>query len=215
MDSGQIAVSSKDHGCATRPLRKSSRALISVRYKGGPHMETVDIRTKPRWTRGRLSVFLFGVIIPGGTALAVSAGATRAVAQSAEPTNAAARWNSVSSSSPALMVLGNIRQLVSEHVAGSPLGVHILIDGPLGSFDASLGSSLPHDVMQALSDGAPVQITGSVLSINGKDYLMARQLKVADHVVTIRNSNGFLVHNPSATGSSSAKSQSQGNGGVQ
>ena len=179
-------------------------------------METVDSCKRSHWTTGRLSVFVLGVIIPGGVALVISTGATSAVAQSLEPsTAAAAGWNSASSSPGEVTMLGTIRQVVSDHVVGSPLGVHILIDGPLGSFDARLRSFLPGDVMQALSDGAPVQIVGAVRSVNGKDYLMARQLKVGGKVVTIRSSNGFLVHNPSTTGSSSARTQKQSNGGVQ
>ncbi len=179
-------------------------------------METLSIRKRTSWTTDGLSAFLLGVIIPGGIALGISAGATSAVAQSLEPkASTMAGWNSVNSSAGEITVLGTIRQVVSDHVAGSPLGVHILIDGPLGSFDASLGSSLPNDVMEALSDGGRVQITGSVRSVNGKDYLMARQLKVGDHVVIIRNSNGFPVRNPSTTGSNSGKAQKQGNGGIQ
>jgi hypothetical protein len=179
-------------------------------------METLDIRKRPRWMTGQLSVLLLGIIIPGGIALSISADATGAAAQSAPPTTAAATgWNRASSSPGEITMLGTVRQVVSEHVAGSPAGVHVLIDGPLGSFDASLGSSLTGDVMQALSDGGAVQIIGAVRSVNGKDYLMARQLKVGDHVVTIRNSNGFLVHTPSTTGSSFNKAQKQGNGGIQ
>jgi hypothetical protein len=177
-------------------------------------MERLDSCNRSHWTTSGLSIFLLGVIISGGMAPGIS---TRAVAQTSEPSRAAASpgWNSVSSSPGEMTVLGTIRQVVSDHVAGSPAGVHILVDGPLGSFDASLGSFLPGEVLQALSDGAPVQIVGAVHSANGKDYLMARQLKVAGLVVTIRNSNGFLIHNPSTTGSSSAKTQKQGNGGVQ
>ena len=111
-------------------------------------------------------------------------------------------------------MLGTIRQVVSNHEAGGPAGVHILIDGPLGSFDASLGSSLPGDVRQALSNGAPVKITGILRSANGKDYLLVRQLNVAGRQVTIRNANGFLVHTPSSTGAASGKVRSEGNGGV-
>jgi hypothetical protein len=149
-------------------------------------------------------------------ALAISVGATTAVAQTTESSTAASPgWRPEGPPSGEFIVLGTIRQVITDRVLGSPLGVNILIDGPLGSFDTSLGSFLSNDVLQALSDGAPVQITGSIRSINGKDYLMARQLKVADQVVTIRNANGFLVHNPSTTGSSSNKVLKQGNGGVQ
>jgi hypothetical protein len=100
-------------------------------------------------------------------------------------------------------VLATVRQVVSEHVAGSPAGLHILVDGPLGSFDASLGSYLSSEVREALSNGAAVQITGVVRSANGRDYLFARQLSVAGRQVAIRNTNGFLVRTPSSTGTGS------------
>ncbi len=155
------------------------------------------------------------VVLSVGVALNISIGAIDAHAQSTDPSTAPAGWRSAGPSSGEITALGTIRQVVSDRVAGSPSGVHILVDGPLGSFDASLGSSLPKDLLQALSDGGPVQITGTVRSVNGKDYLMARQLTVAGHQVTIRNVNGFLVHNPSGTGTRSQKVQVEGNGGVQ
>lgn len=140
--------------------------------------------------------------------------AMSASAQSNPVAFPAARWNSSSSLSGEITVLGAIRQ-VSDHVAGSPAGVHLLVSGPLGSFDASLGSYLSGEIRQALSTGQAVQITGRVQSFNGKDYLLVRQLNVAGHQVTVRNANGFLLHNPSTDGSSSAKVRSAGIGGVQ
>jgi hypothetical protein len=118
-------------------------------------------------------------------------------------------------SSGVITVLGAIRQVVSDHVVGTPAGVHILIDGPLGSFDASLGSYLPDEIRQALSNGASVQATGVVSSANGKDYLLVRQLTVAGHQVTIRNSNGFLVHPSGLPGSGPNQRHNEGSGGVQ
>jgi hypothetical protein len=173
-------------------------------------METLDIYKSPRWTPAGLSVFLFGIVIPVGIVLGISAGATRAVAQSTYP--ATDGWKPAGPASGEITALATIRQVVSAHVAGSPAGIHILIDGPLGSFDASLGSFLPSEVLQALSNDTPVQIVGAVRSVNGKNYLMARQLTVGDHVIVIRNSNGFPAHNSSTTGN---KAQRQVNGGIQ
>ena len=155
------------------------------------------------------------VLLLGGIVRGTSAKEMSALAQSSGPSTAtSAGWNSASSSAGEIKVLGTIRQVVSHHDAGGPAGVHILIDGPLGSFDASLGSFLPSDVRQALSNGAPVEITGVVRSANGKDYLLVRQLNVGGRQVTIRNANGFLVHNLSSTGAASGKVRSEGNGGI-
>jgi hypothetical protein len=178
-------------------------------------MQTLKI-----WKRtdamSRLSSLLFCVVLLGGIARGTFLEAMSAPAQSSAPSTAtSAGWNSASSSSGEIAVLGTIRQVVSNHSGGGPAGIHILIDGPLGSFDASLGSYLSSEIRQALSNGEPVQITGVVRSANGKDYLLVRQLSVAGHQVTIRNANGFLVHTPSATNSRSGQAHSKGNGGVQ
>jgi hypothetical protein len=142
--------------------------------------------------------------------------AMSAPAQSSNsPTAAPAGWNAAGPSSGVITVLGAIRQVVSNPAAGTPSGVRILIDGPLGSFDASLGSYLPNEIQQALTNGASVQATGVVTSVNGKDYLFVRQLSVAGHQVTIRNSNGFLLHHSSTPDSGSNKRHSEGDGGVQ
>src|ERR1700723_3750786 len=147
----------------------------------------------------KLSSLLFCVVLLGGVASVEAMGAH---AQPLNPPTPAAGASSL------VTVLGAIRQVVPDHVVGTPAGVHILIDGPLGSFDASLGSYLPDDIRQALSNGASVQATGVVSSANGKNYLLVWQLTVAGHQVTIRNSNGFLVRPGS-------QRHSEGNGGVQ
>jgi hypothetical protein len=165
---------------------------------------------------GRLSSLLFCVVLLGGAAGGTSVEAMGATAQSLNPSTAGAGESKTANSSSGLVtVLGAIRQVVSDHLVGTPAGIHILIDGPLGSFDASLGSYLPNEIRQALSNGASVQATGVVGSANGKDYLFVRQLTVAGHQVTIRNSNGFLVHPSSPPGSGPNQRHSEGNGGVQ
>jgi hypothetical protein len=173
-------------------------------------MQIVKIWKRATGATSRLSFLLFfGVLLPGGIA------ARRAAAQSSDPSSLPAQGWSPASASGEVTVLATIRQVVSDHVAGSPAGLHILVDGPLGSFDASLGSYLSSEVREALSNGAAVQITGVVRSANGRDYLFARQLKVAGHQVVIRNSNGFLVRTPSSTGTRSNKVHSEISGGIQ
>jgi hypothetical protein len=175
-------------------------------------MQTLNVREKALKTTCRLSFLFFDIIIFG--ALGISFGAVGAAAQSSERSAPASTWTSVSASPGEVTVLGTIRQVVANHAAGGPAGVHVLIDGPLGSFDASLGSSLPGEVLQALSDGGPVQMVGAVRSANGKTFLFVRQLNVAGHQVTIRNSNGFLVRSSVTSGSVSNKARESA-GGVQ
>jgi hypothetical protein len=173
-------------------------------------MQILKIWKRTTGATGRLSFLLFCGVLLGGIA------AMSAAAQSSDPSAVPSTgWNAVSSSLGEITVLGAIRQVVSDHVAGSPAGLHILVDGPLGSFDASLGLYLPNEVRQALSNGVPVQITGVVRSTGGKDYLFARQLSIAGQQITIRNSNGFLLRNPTAAGSGSNKVRSEPNGGIQ
>jgi hypothetical protein len=176
-------------------------------------MQIVKIWKRATGATTRLSFLLFfGVLLPGGIA------ARRATAQASDPSNSGNPANSASPSNSAnpaakgwgsagasgeVTVLATIRQVVQDHVAGTPAGLHILVDGPLGSFDASLGSYLSSEVREALSNGTAVQITGVVRSANGKDYLFARLLKVGGHEVVIRNANGFLVRTPSSTGTGS------------
>jgi hypothetical protein len=178
-------------------------------------MQIFKIGKRTTGTASRFVSLSVCVILLGGIASGNSVEAIGAPAQSSVPsTGSSAGWNSASSSMGEIKVLGTIRQGVSSHDAGGPAGVHILIEGPLGSFDASLGPFLTSEVRQALSNGAPVQITGIVRSANGKDYLLVRQLNVGGHQVTIRNANGFLVRNPSSSGAASGKVRSEGNGGV-
>jgi hypothetical protein len=175
-------------------------------------MQILKIWKRTDERTSKFSSPLIDILLLGGIALGISAGTMSAPAQSVNPPFSSG-WNSATSSAGEISVLGTIRQVESGR-AGGPAGVRILIDGPLGRFDVSLGSNLPAEVRDALSNGQPVQVTGVVQSTNGKDYLIARQLNVAGHQVKIRNSNGFLARNPSTDGSATGNARSQGNGGV-
>lgn len=89
---------------------------------------------------------------------------------------------------------GTVQRLITNHKPGVPAGFQLLVDGPQGSFTASLGSNLSREVQLSLSQGAPVQISGVMQTINDKEYLLARTLTVSGKQTIIRNENGFLVH---------------------
>ena len=93
-----------------------------------------------------------------------------------------------------ITVSGAIDQVVTQRIAGSPVGLHLLVAGSKGTVDAHLGAFLSRDIVDALHPGEPVEIIGAMKTINGKDYLLARQLTVDGRTIIIRNQRGFLLH---------------------
>jgi hypothetical protein len=89
---------------------------------------------------------------------------------------------------------GTIQQLITANEARTPGGLQLVVDGPQGSFTASLGPNLSREVQQSLSESAPVQISGQMQTINGQQYLLARKLTIDGKQIVVRNDNGFLVH---------------------
>ena len=93
---------------------------------------------------------------------------------------------------------GTIQEAVSMRVAGSPIGLHLMVASSKGMVNAHLGPFLDKGTQEALHTGTPVQIVGAMETIAGKDYLLARQVIFGGRLVTVRSENGFLVraHNP-------------------
>jgi hypothetical protein len=91
-------------------------------------------------------------------------------------------------------VTGTIDQVVTGHSAGSPSGLHLLVNGSQGVIDASLGSYLTAEAQKSLTKGAAVQLSGVTRSIDGTQYLLTRTLSVAGNSIKIRNEHGFLIH---------------------
>jgi hypothetical protein len=93
-----------------------------------------------------------------------------------------------------ITVEGTIQRVVTQHMIGAPAGWHVMIAGPQGLVDAHLGPFLSDQTKSALRGGAPVQILGAMLSLNGKDFLLARQLTVGGRTVIVRSEHGLPVH---------------------
>jgi hypothetical protein len=89
-----------------------------------------------------------------------------------------------------ITMTGSVQQLITVHASG----LQLVVDGPQGSFTASLGPKLSSEVRQSLSRGAPVQVVVIQQTVNGKQYLLVRKLTVAGKETIVRNENGFLVH---------------------
>jgi hypothetical protein len=107
---------------------------------------------------------------------------------------------------------GTIQKVVTERVAGTPPGMHLLLSGPQGQVDAHLGPYMSKETKQALQSGTSVKIVGAMLSGRGKTYLLARQLVVGSTTVTVRSEHGFLVrgHATGAHRSTSPKTSKDG-----
>jgi DNA/RNA endonuclease YhcR with UshA esterase domain len=93
-----------------------------------------------------------------------------------------------------ITINGTIQQLRHTNAA-----VHLLVNSAQGAFDALVSSSLCAETLQSLSKDAPVQIAGTLHTINGKEYLLVRQLTIAGRTITIRNNTGFPVCAQSAS----------------
>lgn len=114
-----------------------------------------------------------------------------------------------------ITVAGTIQQVPSEPTPGSPAGLHLLVNSPQGVVDASVGPYMTEEVRRDLSTGEQIQVVGVVQTINGHNYLLARQLVLAGRQIPIRNEHGFLVHTQSGSGNRSLPGQSKLNGGIQ
>ena len=113
---------------------------------------------------------------------------------------------------------GTIREVVTRYLVGSPAGIHLLVAGPQGVVDAHVGPFLSKETKESLQAGMPVRIVGAMSSLNGKNYLLARELTVGGSTVTVRSKHGLLVpvHSPRAQRTRAEKTpQAELNGGAQ
>ena len=116
--------------------------------------------------------------------------------------------NTSTQPSSALTAYSSAREITQsgtiQEVISGKAGISLLVDGPQGVFEASLGSALPHQVQQSLSNGQQVQLVGITQTANGKQYLLVRQMTVAGRQTTVRNKYGFLVRTRANSASPSA-----------
>jgi hypothetical protein len=120
-------------------------------------------------------------------------GATAQVSDTSQPSATKfVGWDAFQSNTPDVTVTAIIQQAVANH-AGGPAGFQLVLATPQGPLNVSVGPYLPQDIRQALSTGKQIRVTGKVDSSNGQTYLIAKQLLIDGHQVTIRNDHGSLV----------------------
>jgi hypothetical protein len=116
-----------------------------------------------------------------------------------------------------ITINGDIQEVVTRRIAGSPAGMHLLVAGPEGQVDAHVGPFLSKEIKDALHTGTPVRIIGAMASLNGKNYLLARELSVGGTTVKLRSKSGLLLrkHPAGLTPPENQKmSQLESNGGA-
>jgi hypothetical protein len=91
------------------------------------------------------------------------------------------------------ILTGTIKEVVTKHAIGSPAGMHLLVTGPQGVVDTHVGPFLSKQTVEALQTGTQVRIVGASVSLNGKEFFLARQLTVGGRTVTVRSPHGLLV----------------------
>jgi hypothetical protein len=89
---------------------------------------------------------------------------------------------------------GTIQEVVVQQIPGTPPGTHVLVAGPEGVVDVHAGPFLSKKTKEALQAGKPIEIVGATTRLNGKSYLLARQLSIGGLTSTVRGKHGFLLH---------------------
>jgi hypothetical protein len=127
------------------------------------------------------------------TGLLLAISAISLAAQSAPASQPAQGFGPVYDAAHETILVGTIQEVVTRHTEGSPAGMHLLVAAAQGVVDTHLGPFLSKANQQALQTGMPVQIVGAKVTLNGKDYFLARQVTVGNQIITVRNARGFPV----------------------
>ena len=134
---------------------------------------------------------LFAVLLTGLILVAASLPLGASTAPAARP---AQGFGPVYDAAHETILAGTIQEVVTKHTAGSPAGMHLMVNAAKGVVDAHLGPFLSKETKDALQTGMPVQIVGATLQLKDKEFFLARQVTIGGRTITIRNTRGMLVH---------------------
>jgi|HubBroStandDraft_6_1064221.scaffolds.fasta_scaffold311829_2 hypothetical protein len=115
-----------------------------------------------------------------------------------KPTPQMVAWTNNEKTSSEITFTGTIQE-VAKKLDKSPRGMNLEVSGSMGATLANVGPFLNSDQESALAVGQSVQMSGIVALSQGRAIFLAREIKVADQTITIRNKYGFLVQ-PSLKG---------------
>ena len=100
-------------------------------------------------------------------------------------------------------VRGSILEIQHPPSDRAGLGVHLTLQTDAGTLEVHLGPAkflAAHQV--SLNKGDQVEVTGSKIKYQGADALIARELKIGDKTLTLRDSRGIPRWSRGAQGGS-------------
>jgi hypothetical protein len=89
---------------------------------------------------------------------------------------------------------GMVQETLKQHPEGGPAGFNFMITGSQHQLTVNTGSGLDASVRNLIRSGESVQVTGLTRTMNGQNYLLARELVVGGQTFQVRSKNGFPVH---------------------
>ena len=109
---------------------------------------------------------------------------------------------------------GAILEVVPSLTAGAPAGLNLRMTGSQAVLYASLGPNLGDDVTRELTPGQVIQVVGLVRTFQGQNYLLVRELVIANQKIEVRNEHGFPAHTSASAAPQSKRTGSDLNGGA-
>jgi len=104
---------------------------------------------------------------------------------------------------------GAVSAVLARSAPGMVWGSHLLLTTASGTVDASLGRwGLEGKDALSVTPGQQVEVTGMMLTLNEKQVLLARTVKVDGKVYTIRNEHGVPI-SPQARERAAQKGETQ------
>jgi mono/diheme cytochrome c family protein len=89
-------------------------------------------------------------------------------------------------------VKGTVEEVKQLPMRGGPGGTHVTLKTDKGVLDVHLGpSAFLAERHFEISKGDQIEVTGSKMSIDGTEALVAREVKKGSQVLTLRNANGI------------------------
>ncbi|SDF38066.1 hypothetical protein [Terriglobus roseus] len=85
-----------------------------------------------------------------------------------------------------------VTEVINNGVTGSPAGLHLILGTAQGQLDVAAGPYAPKAIRE-ISVGNKLQVTGKMETVNGKNYLFAKQLVLNNETFTIRNDRGVVL----------------------
>lgn len=86
---------------------------------------------------------------------------------------------------------GTIASIQTSKSASLPRGAYIALHTAALTLNVHMGLFSPSSIPFAVGD--QVQVTGSLISMNGTQILLARQVQSSSQTLTVRSSNGFVL----------------------